>query len=51
VDEGRAAVVGATNRRDDVFMFWTGQVDGFEPKTRYRVEFPPEQIAAITRVA
>ena len=31
--------IGATNRSDDVFMFWTGQVEGLEPGAAYRVDF------------
>lgn len=31
--------IGATNRSDDVFMYWTGRMEGLEPGTTYRVEF------------
>jgi hypothetical protein len=40
--EGYGLFIGATNRSDDVFMYWTGQVDGLEPETRYRVRFEVE---------
>lgn len=40
--DGRGLFVGATNRSDDVFMFWTGRVDGLQPDTRYRVSFEVE---------
>ncbi len=40
--EGYGLFIGATNRSDDVFMYWTGRVDGLEPETRYRVRFEVE---------
>ncbi len=45
-EEGIGLFVGATNRSDDVFMYWTGQVDGLEPgvvyEARFRVDFATE---------
>ena len=41
-DQGYGLHVGATNRSDDVFMYWTGRVDGFEPDTRYQIDFRVE---------
>jgi hypothetical protein len=40
--EGRGLFVGATNRSDDVFMFWTGAVPGLEPHRTYSVSFEVE---------
>jgi len=31
--------IGATNRSDDVFMFWTSRMDGLEPGATYQVRF------------
>lgn len=45
-EEGLGLFVGATNRSDDVFMYWTGRVDGLEPgvvyDARFLVEFATE---------
>ncbi len=40
--EGYGLMVGATNRSDDVFMYWTGPVEGLEPNTEYDVRFTVE---------
>ncbi|MEX2529690.1 MAG: hypothetical protein WD960_02870 [Gemmatimonadota bacterium] len=41
-EEGHGLFIGATNRSDDVFMFWKGQVSGLEPEATYRVHFRVE---------
>lgn len=41
-DEGHGLMVGATNRSDDVFMYWTGPVQGLAPETSYKVDFRVE---------
>ncbi len=38
-DRGYGLHVGATNRSDDIFMYWTGRIDDLAPDTRYRLEF------------
>ncbi|WP_156966278.1 PEP-CTERM sorting domain-containing protein [Algiphilus aromaticivorans] len=47
--EGHGLMVGATNRSDDVFMYWTGPVQGLAPETsyeaRFRVEFATDSPA------
>lgn len=37
--EGYGLLVGATNRSDDVFMYWTGPVQNLAPETSYSVRF------------
>lgn len=39
---GHGLMVGATNRSDDVFMYWTGPVTGLAPETSYSVDFQAE---------
>jgi len=41
-EDAHGLFIGATNRSDDVFMFWTGQVEGLEPDATYRVQFEVE---------
>jgi hypothetical protein len=52
--EGMGLFVGATNRSDDVFMFWTGQVGGLAPggiyDARFLVEFATEAPAGCAGV-
>jgi hypothetical protein len=40
--EGHGLMIGATNRSDDVFMYWTGPVPGLAPETSYEVHFRVE---------
>lgn len=40
--EGHGLLVGATNRSDDVFMYWTGPVQNLAPETSYSVRFTVE---------
>ena len=41
-EEGYGLFIGATNRSDDVFMFWKGQISELEPNTSYLVHFRVE---------
>lgn len=41
-DHGYGLMVGATNRSDDVFMYWTGPITGLAPETAYSVRFEVE---------